>query len=136
MASLTVLLVLVIAFALIFDFVNGFHDTANAIATVVSTRVLAPAAAILMAGVLNFAGALIATRVAKTIAGGLTEPHIATQTVVLAAVMGAIVWNLVTWHYGIPSSSSHALIGALCGAAYAHAGSGGVIWGGLREKVI
>ena len=136
MASVTVLLALVISFALIFDFVNGFHDTANAIATVVSTRVLSPAAAILMAGVLNFAGALIATRVAKTIASGLTHTEVATQTVVLSAIMGAIVWNLITWRYGIPSSSSHAIIGGLCGAAYAHAGPEAVIWSGLREKVI
>src|SRR5436853_741179 len=109
MASITTLLVLVVAFSLIFDFVNGFHDTANAIATVVSTRVLSPTAAILMAATLNFAGALVATRVAKTIASGIVTPHYALESVVLAAVVAAIIWNLVTWKYGIPSSSSHAL---------------------------
>jgi len=122
---MTPLLVLVILVALTFDYINGFHDTANAIATVVSTRVLTPLAAILMAAILNFAGAMVATNVAKTIAGGIVAqqpaahsiPQFATETVVLAAILGAIVWNLITWRFGIPSSSSHALIGGLVGAA-------------------
>jgi PiT family inorganic phosphate transporter len=136
MPSITLLLVLVVVFALVFDYINGFHDTANAIATVVSTRVLTPTAAITMAAVMNFGGALIATHVAKTIASGLVAPHQATEGVVLAAVIGGIIWNLVTWKYGIPSSSSHALIGALCGAALMHGGVSVVLWGGVVSKVL
>jgi len=130
------LLVLVVLVALAFDYVNGFHDTANAIATVVSTRVLSPRAAILMAAGLNFAGALHSTAVAKTIAQGIATAAGATQGVVLAAVVGAIVWNLITWRFGIPSSSSHALIGGLCGAALLHAGRDAVLWRGVGEKVV
>jgi PiT family inorganic phosphate transporter len=133
---LNILIILVVFFALLFDYINGFHDTANAIATVVSTRVLTPRVAILMAAGLNFLGALYSTTVAKTIAKGLVEPRDATQAVVLAALVGAIVWNLITWHYGIPSSSSHALIGGLVGAAMAHAGSMAVIWQGVLAKVV
>ena len=133
---LSLLVLLVVALALVFDFINGFHDTANAIATVVSTRVLTPRTAILMAAVLNFVGALISTNVAKTIAAGLVAASAATQTVILAAVIGAIVWNLITWKYGIPSSSSHALIGGLIGAALLHGGARVVIWKGLTEKVL
>jgi PiT family inorganic phosphate transporter len=131
-----VLLILVVVAALAFDFINGFHDTANAIATVVSTRVLTPRAAIVMASVLNLVGAIIATGVAKTIAGDIVPGDVATTTLTLAAVIGGIVWNLVTWFYGIPSSSSHALIGGLVGAAMAHAGVEGVKWQGLVAKVI
>ena len=120
MHSLDALIWLVVIFSLIFDYINGFHDTANAIATVVSTRVLTPRTAIIMAACLNFIGALISTEVAKTIAGGLVEKSAATEAVVLSAVIGAIVWNLITWKWGIPSSSSHALIGGLCGAAIVH----------------
>lgn len=136
MHDVSVILVLVIVFALAFDYINGFHDTANAIATVVSTRVLAPRAAILMAAGLNFVGALFSTSVAKTIAGGLVDAKDATQAVILAAVLGGIVWNLITWKYGIPSSSSHALIGGLCGAAAVHGGLRAVIWKGLEHKVL
>ena len=117
MHDFSVLLILVIVSALAFDYINGFHDTANAIATVVSTRVLAPRTAIIMAAILNFAGAFYSLSVAKTIAKGLVDPHAATQTVVISAILGAIVWNIITWRFGIPSSSSHALIGGLCGAA-------------------
>ncbi|HWA82454.1 MAG TPA: inorganic phosphate transporter, partial [Fimbriimonadaceae bacterium] len=135
-------------------YINGFHDTANAIATVVSTRVLTPLAAILMAAILNFAGALVATNVAKTIAGGIIAkqpdstmiPHYATETVVLAAIIGGIIWNLITWRFGIPSSSSHALIGGLVGAALArgfaiakvlpHGPTSIVDWKGILDKVI
>lgn len=120
MHNLDALIWLVVIFSLGFDYINGFHDTANAIATVVSTRVLQPRTAILMAACLNFAGALVSTKVAKTIAGGLVDKASATEAVVLAAVIGAIVWNLITWKWGIPSSSSHALIGGLCGAAVVH----------------
>jgi PiT family inorganic phosphate transporter len=130
------IIIFAVVIALAFDFINGFHDTANAIATVVSTRVLTPRAAILMAAALNFGGALYSTAVAKTIAKGLVNPHDATQVVVLAALTGAIVWNLITWRFGIPSSSSHALIGGLCGAAIVHGGFGVLIWKGLTEKVL
>lgn len=130
------LLILVVVAALAFDFINGFHDTANAIATVVSTRVLTPRVAIIMASVLNLAGAVIASEVAKTISKDLVDPHAATTTLTLAAIIGGIVWNLVTWFFGIPSSSSHALIGGLVGAAMAHAGTHGVLWGGLLNKVV
>jgi PiT family inorganic phosphate transporter len=129
-------LVFVIAAALVFDYINGFHDTANAIATVVSTHVLPPRVAILMAAGLNFAGAFYSENVAKTIANGLTDPLQATQTVILSAILGAIVWNLITWRYGIPSSSSHALIGGLVGAALAHSGGKSIFWGGILEKAV
>ena len=130
------LLILVVVAALAFDFINGFHDTANAIATVVSTRVLTPRVAIIMASVLNLVGAVVATGVAKTIAGEIVDGHVATTTLTLAAITGGIVWNLVTWFYGIPSSSSHALIGGLIGAALAHAGTHGVKWQGVIAKVV
>lgn len=136
MPEISLLLVLVVVAALAFDYINGFHDTANAIATVVSTRVLSPMAAVTMAAVLNFAGAMVATEVAKTIAKGVVQVDAATEAVVLAAVVGAIVWNLVTWVYGIPSSSSHALVGGLVGAALAKGGASIVEWKGLLEKVV
>ena len=129
-----VLVVLIVICALAFDFINGFHDTANSIATVVSTRVLAPRTAILMSASLNFAGALCFTQVAETIAKGLVSG--ATQPVILAAIAGAIVWNLITWYFGIPSSSSHALVGGLMGAAWAHAGTKAILWTGVRTKVL
>ncbi|MEX2188207.1 MAG: inorganic phosphate transporter [Pirellulales bacterium] len=129
----TVLVILVIVAALAFDYINGFHDTANAIATVVSTRVLSPRDAILMAAVLNFIGAYFSGgKVAKTVSSGLVDATNVTQSVVLAAIVGAIVWNLITWYYGIPSSSSHALMGGLCGAAITHAGFDVLIW--TRDK--
>jgi PiT family inorganic phosphate transporter len=134
MQSAMLIVSLVVLFALTFDFINGFHDTANAIATVVSTRVLSPRAAILMSVSLNFLGALCFTKVAETIAKGLVTG--ATQHVVLAAIIGAIVWNLVTWYFGIPSSSSHALVGGLIGAAWVHGGSGAIQWDGVRDKVV
>lgn len=138
-----VLVSLVVLLAVSFDFINGFHDTANAIATVVSTRVLPTGAAILMAAVLNFVGALTGQAVAKTITGGLVEPSAvkgldfsAAQVLVMAALIGAIIWNLITWYFGIPSSSSHALIGGVVGAGVAAVGVGNVIWGGLLNKVL
>ena len=136
MPEISILLILVVVAALAFDYINGFHDTANAIATVVSTKVLSPRAAILMAAGLNFLGAFYSESVAKTIAQGLVPPQETTQTVILAGVVGAIVWNLITWKYGIPSSSSHALIGGLIGAAIAHAGVNVVIWKGVQQKVL
>ncbi|HZU75588.1 MAG TPA: inorganic phosphate transporter, partial [Dehalococcoidia bacterium] len=110
-------LIVTILIALSFDFTNGFHDTANAVATSVSTRVLPPAAAIVMAAVLNFLGAFISTSVAKTIGTDVAQPSALTPVAVMAALLAAIGWNLVTWYYGLPSSSSHALIGGLIGAA-------------------
>src|SRR5205085_4961513 len=99
MASAVLLLLAVIALALVFDYINGFHDTANAIATVVSTNVLQPRTAVLMAGVFNFVGAFLGTKVAKTIGGDIADPASVTQTVIAAALVGAIVWNLVTWYF-------------------------------------
>ena len=136
MPEITALLVITIGLALAFDYINGFHDTANAIATVVSTRVMTPATAIVLAAVLNFLGALVATNVAKTIASGIIDPKMASEVVVLAAIVGAIVWNLVTWLYGIPSSSSHALVGGLIGAGIAHGGLHVVTWKGVLSKVV
>src|SRR6059058_4207513 len=98
------LLVVVMVLGLVFDFINGFHDTANAIATVVATRVLSPGRAVLMAGVLNFVGALSGTAVATTVGKGIIAPEQATQTMVASALVAAIIWNLVTWYYGLPSS--------------------------------
>ena len=130
------LLIVVIVAALVFDFINGFHDAANAIATVVSTGVLPVRTAVIIAGLFNFIGAITGTAVAKTIASGFADPAIVTQTVVLAALLGAIIWNLITWWYGIPSSSSHALIGGLAGAVVAHAGFGAFSWSALGQKVL
>jgi PiT family inorganic phosphate transporter len=120
MAEGFVLLAFVVALTLIFDYINGFHDTANAIATVVSTNVLPPRTAVMVAALFNFVGAFLGTNVAKTIGGDIADPASITQTVIAAALLGAIVWNLITWYYGIPSSSSHALVGGLCGAVIAH----------------
>ncbi len=130
------LIVLVVIMALAFDYINGFHDTANAIATVVSTRVLSPRTAIIMAAVLNFIGAMVAQNVAKTIAGGLVDKAFVNQSIILSALIGAIVWNLITWKYGIPSSSSHALIGGLCGAVVSKGGWDALKIDGIKEKVL
>jgi inorganic phosphate transporter, PiT family len=130
------LLVSVIIAALIFDYINGFHDAANAIATVVSTGVLPVRTAVILAGILNFFGAVAGTAVAKTIASGFADPALVTQTVVLAALVGACVWNLITWWYGIPSSSSHALIGGLAGAVVAKGGLEAFRWSALYNKVL
>lgn len=119
----------VILVALIFEYINGFHDTANSIATVVATKVLTPRQAVVLAAFTNLVGALWGTAVAKTIAAGLVETSVVTQEVLLCALTGAIIWNLVTWYWGLPSSSSHALIGGLIGASVASAGSWKiVIW--------
>src|ERR687888_1376990 len=120
MGSAFVILILVVLLALAFDYINGFHDTANAVATVVSTNVLPGRTAVLMAAVFNFAGAFTGVGVAQTIGGDITDPATITQTVVAAALVGAILWNLLTWYYGIPSSSSHALIGGIVGAVWCH----------------
>jgi PiT family inorganic phosphate transporter len=130
------MLVLVIVAALAFTFTNGFHDTANAIATVVSTGVLRARTAVLMAAVLNLAGAFMGTAVAKTITKDIIDPAAATQLIVFAGLVGAISWNLFTWWFGIPSSSSHALFGGLIGAAWAAAGPNAVLWDGVTNKVV
>ena len=130
------LLIAVVVAAILFDYINGFHDAANAIATVVSTGVLPIRTAVLIAAALNFAGAVAGTAVAKTIASGFADPLIVSQTCVLAALIGASVWNLITWWFGIPSSSSHALIGGLAGAVVAHAGWGAFKWNALTQKVL
>lgn len=122
MPSLLILLILVVIVALVFDYINGFHDTANSIATIVSTRVLKPTQAVSMAAVLNLLGAFWGVEVAKTIGKGMVDLQAVTLVTVFAALIGAIIWNLITWYFGIPSSSSHALIGSLCGAATAFKG--------------
>lgn len=128
---------LVVVLALAFDFINGFHDTANAIATSVSTRVLSPQAAIVMSAVCNFTGAFVSVKVAMTIGSGIVNPNQTSQEVVVAALLGAIVWNLTTWYFGLPSSSSHALIGGLLGAAIVFKGSLMVInWSTFWWKVL
>src|SRR5207342_3704957 len=126
------LLLIVVVFALAFEFINGFHDTANSIATVVATKVLSPGQAVILAAVTNLVGAFAGTAVAKTISSGLIDTdvvHVSSQ-VLICALLGAIVWNLITWWRGLPSSSSHALIGGLCGAALsaAHNNWHALIW--------
>src|SRR5688572_9494004 len=124
-------LVFIILIALVFDFLNGFHDAANSIATVVSTRVLTPQQAVLWAAFFNFAAAFVlGTAVAKTIGKGMIDLSVVTQEVILAGLLGAIFWNLFTWYYGLPVSSSHALIGGYAGAAVAKAGFGAILLAG------
>ena len=131
--DIPIALVLIVFLALSFDYINGFHDTANAIATVVSTGVLSARNAILMAGVLNFGGALLGTQVATTIAKGIADSNVVVPAVVIAALLSAIVWNLITWWFGIPSSSSHALVGGLAGAVVAKAGRSALHTAKLKE---
>ena len=126
----------VVAVALFFDFTNGFHDTANSIATSVSTKALSPRLAVLSAAILNFLGAFVSFAVAATIAKGIVDQEAITLDIVLAGLVGAITWNLITWYLGIPSSSSHALIGGIIGSAVAAEGWGVVQWGGLKDKVL
>jgi len=132
----TVGLLLIIVVSLAFDYTNGFHDAANAIATSVSTRALTPRAALLLAAVMNVVGALVSTKVAATVGSGIIAPPEGSDglVVVFSAVVGAIAWNLLTWYYGLPSSSSHALIGGLVGAALA--ASHQVKWAGVVDKVV
>jgi PiT family inorganic phosphate transporter len=126
----------VVVLAVVFDYINGFHDTANAIATSVATRALRPSHALLMATAFNFIGAFAGTAVAKTIGAGLVDEHTTTQTVVAAALLGAIAWNLLTWWLGLPSSSSHALIGGLLGATAIATGTGSFKADGITGKVL
>ena len=138
MHELTLLLVLVVVCTLAFDYINGFHDTANAIATVVSTKVLTPRKAVAMAAVLNLAGAFLGTEVAETVGKGIVRPEmiVGCQLIVLAALGGAIIWNVLTWYLGIPSSSSHALVGGLMGAAVAYGGWDTLFYKSIALKVI
>ena len=126
----------VVAVALFFDFTNGFHDTANSIATSVSTRALSPRVAVASAAVLNFAGAFVSIEVAATIAKGIVDQEVITLDVVMAGLVGAITWNLITWFFGLPSSSSHALIGGMVGSALAAGGVDVVQWGGIMDNVL
>jgi PiT family inorganic phosphate transporter len=134
--GVTPVLLAVIVLAIVFDYINGFHDTANAIATSVCTRALRPAWAIAMSATANFAGALVGTEVALTISGGIIDPNVESQTVIAAALVGAIAWNLLTWRLGIPSSSSHALIGGLLGASLVASGIDSWQIDGVITKVL
>jgi PiT family inorganic phosphate transporter len=131
-----ILLVAVVGVALFFDFTNGFHDAANAIATGISTRALPPRLAVALAAVLNFAGAFASFEVAATVAKGIVDPGVITLEIVLAGLIGAITWNLVTWYLGLPSSSSHALIGGAAGSAIAANGFDAIFGSGLVKKVL
>lgn len=133
MDSLFIVIILIVILALIFDFINGFHDTANAIATSVSTKALTPRRAIILAATMNFVGALTFTGVAQTITSGIANPFDLQNgtTVIMAALLSGIVWNLITWYFGIPSSSSHAIIGGIVGAVIASAGFGAVQYKGF-----
>ena len=131
-----IILVIVVLTALAFDFTNGFHDTANSVATSISTRALAPRTAVTLASILNFVGAFLSIQVAATIASGIVDSDAITTTVIFAGLIGAIFWNLLTWYFGLPSSSSHALIGGVVGATLAAAGAAAVQTEGLIEKVI
>lgn len=137
MDTILILTILVVVFALAFDFINGFHDTANAIATSVSTRALKPRTAIMLAATMNFVGALTFTGVAKTITKDIVDPFLLENgsLVILAALVSAIIWNLVTWYFGIPSSSSHALIGSIAGSAIAAAGFGILNYSGFIKII-
>jgi PiT family inorganic phosphate transporter len=130
-----VVLWIVVATALAFDFTNGFHDTANAVATSISTRAMSPRVAVGIAALLNFVGAFLSLEVAATIASGIVEADLITPAIVFAGLVGAIAWNLLTWYFGLPSSSSHALIGGVVGAAFAAEGAAAVIGEGIVEKV-
>ena len=136
MPDLTFVIVVIII-ALVFDFINGFHDSANSIATVVTTNVLSPRNAVLMAAFWNFIGAFVFTvAVATTLGKGIIDPKIVNIYVILSALIGAIIWNLITWYYGLPSSSSHALVGGLIGAGIAASGFHSIILQGLRKVVL
>src|SRR4051794_23119660 len=129
------IVVIVVATALAFDFTNGFHDTANVVATTISTRALPPQTAVALAALLNFVGAFLSLEVAATIGKDVVEAAAVTPAMVFAGLVGAIAWNVVTWRFGLPSSSSHALIGGLVGAALVAGGPSAVIGSGLVGKV-
>jgi PiT family inorganic phosphate transporter len=133
--SAVYILIGLIILALAFDYINGMHDSANAIATVVSTRVLSPRTAIILSAALNFVGAFLSTAVAKTIGKGIVDPALVTNAIVASALIGAIFWNLLTWYYGIPSSSSHALIGGIVGAVLSQYGSSELNFDGIFKII-
>jgi len=138
MPDIPLLLILIILIAVVFDYTNGVHDSANAIATIVSTKVMSPKAAVMMAASLNLVGAFIGTHVASTIGKGIVNPEIIAgcQPLILAALLGAILWNLITWYLGLPSSSSHALVGGLIGAAIAYKGWDTLQYDSILDKII
>ena len=131
-----VILITIVVLALVFDYTNGFHDSANAIATSVSTRALSPRVAVLMAAGFNLFGALVSTNVASTVGKGIVDTNLVTLPLVLSALVGAVVWNLTTWYFALPSSSSQALFGGLIGAMLAAVGISGVEWSGVVDKII
>ena len=136
MDGVTFTLVFLIGVALLFDFINGMHDAANSIATIVSTRVLKPQYAVLWAAFFNFAAFFVfESHVASTVGKGIVSPELIDNAVVFGALSGAISWNLITWYFGIPSSSSHALIGGIIGAGVAKAGVGSIVWSGLSKTL-
>src|SRR5436190_11317616 len=130
------ILVIVVATALVFDYTNGFHDTANAIAATVSTRAMAPRVAVTYSALLNFAGAFISLKVAATVAKDFVDPNAVTPEVIFGGLIGAIIWNLATWYFGLPSSSSHALIGGVVGAVLVAAGTDAVNGDALLSKLL
>jgi PiT family inorganic phosphate transporter len=137
MDSVTLWVIFIVFIALAFDFINGFHDAANSIATVVSTRVLSPKNAVILAAFFNFIAAFfIGVQVAKTIGTGIVNPSIVENHLILAALLGAIIWNLITWYYGLPSSSSHALIGGLIGAGLVKGGTAVLVWKGIIKTAV
>ncbi len=128
---------LLVFIALVFDFLNGFHDAANSISTVVSTRVLSPKIAVIWAAFFNFSAVFfVGTAVAHTVGKGIIQIEIADNLVIFSALGGAIIWNIITWYYGLPSSSSHALIGGLIGAAISKAGLGTLVWSGITKTTL
>ncbi|GAE74067.1 low-affinity inorganic phosphate transporter [Cutibacterium acnes JCM 18916] len=136
MSSTLLIVVIVVVTALAFDFTNGFHDSANAMATSVATGALKPKVAVIIAAVLNVIGACLSTEVAKTISGGIVNDHLVTAPMVFAGLIGAIIWNLATWLFGLPSSSSHALFGGLIGAVLVEAGMSGIDAGKIMSKIV
>jgi PiT family inorganic phosphate transporter len=136
MSGADIIIALLVATAVSFDFTNGFHDTANAMATTIATGALKPKLAVTMAAILNFVGAFISLKVAATIAGGIVDASVITPAVIFGGLMGAIAWNLATWWFGLPSSSSHALIGGIIGATFVAAGSGAIETDGIISKVL
>ena len=136
MSSADLILALLVATAVSFDFTNGFHDTANAMATTIATGALKPKVAVTIAAILNFVGAFISLKVAATIAGGIVDAEVITPAVIFGGLIGAIAWNLATWWFGLPSSSSHALIGGIVGSTFVAAGSGAIEVDGIISKVL
>ncbi len=134
--GVSLILIAVVAFGFIFDFTNGFHDSANAIATSVSTRAMSPRVAVAIAAVLNFLGAFVSLKVAATVAKGIVDPSAVTLTLLLTGLVGTIAWNLITWYLGLPTSSSHSLIGGMIGSVGVATAFGGVQWGGILDKVV